>query len=118
MNLILSLLALSLLQTPPRSSLPSPTGPYALGRTLVHWVDDKRPDLIGNGHRELSAYIWYPAATVKSEYAVYMPTVKFLAGNPVAAGFANLFGPVWTEIRTGLLMSHAFDNAPLVRIKD
>jgi predicted dienelactone hydrolase len=118
MKLIFSFLALFLMQSPVKPSLPSPTGPYAIGRVQIHWVDEKRPDLISNGHRELSAYIWYPAAAANAEYAAYMPNTNFLAGNPSAAGFANLFGPVWTEVRAGLLRSHAFDSAPLARIKD
>lgn len=45
------------------SPLPAPTGPYAVGRTHVNWVDRSRPDPKSSlGARELVVWIWYPAA--------------------------------------------------------
>jgi predicted dienelactone hydrolase len=44
--------------------LPAPTGPFATGRMVFHWVDDARdePDSEDpNDHRELLVYLWYPA---------------------------------------------------------
>jgi pimeloyl-ACP methyl ester carboxylesterase len=41
---------------------PAPTGPYAVGRRLVHWIDSARPDpLDATRPRELLIWIWYPA---------------------------------------------------------
>ena len=118
MNLIVGLAAIFIAQNPIQaSSLPSPTGPTPVGRVSVQWVDSKRPDITGNGHRELMAHIWYPSAGSTAQYGAYMPTVNSIADKPVGAAFANLFGSAWTEIRSNTLKSHAFENAPLARTK-
>ncbi len=43
---------------------PKPTGPYAIGTTTYHWIDNSRPELFTaspNDRRELMAQVWYPA---------------------------------------------------------
>lgn len=43
-----------------------PTGPYAIGTLVYHWIDTSRPELFTtnpNDHRELMAQVWYPATT-------------------------------------------------------
>src|SRR5260370_36199521 len=51
-------------------TLPTPTGPFAVGRSLHDCVDDKTLDTLaplpGIKRRELLVWIWYPAATGKS----------------------------------------------------
>jgi len=88
-----------------------------VGRIVLHWVDANRADIIGDGHRELLAHIWYPAASTAAGQGPYMPNANFLSDKPVAAGFANLFGPAWAEIRSERLKSHASEKAPLVATK-
>jgi hypothetical protein len=47
-------------------SLPKPTGPYAIGRTTLHLIDDERPDPWTPGQaRELMATVTYPARHVE-----------------------------------------------------
>jgi len=46
-------------------ALPTPTGPFAVGRALYDWVDDKTLDTLApvrGTKRELGVWIWYPAA--------------------------------------------------------
>jgi dienelactone hydrolase len=46
-------------------TLPTPTGPFAVGRTSFHWVDTSRTDILApvpGQKRELIVWIWYPAA--------------------------------------------------------
>jgi len=46
-------------------TLPTPTGPFAVGRALYHWVDDDALDALApvpGTKRELLVWIWYPAA--------------------------------------------------------
>lgn len=46
-------------------TLPEPTGPFAVGRTVEHWIDPARKDVLGpepGRTRELMIWIWYPAA--------------------------------------------------------
>src|SRR6266853_7047424 len=55
-------------------TLPTPTGPFAVGRSLYDWVDDKTLDTLAplpGIKRELLVWIWYPAATGKSGAVVY-----------------------------------------------
>jgi predicted dienelactone hydrolase len=45
-------------------TLPAPTGPFAVGRALYDWVDDKAVDALARApgtRRELLVWIWYPA---------------------------------------------------------
>lgn len=46
-------------------TLPSPTGPFAVGRTLYDWTDPDTPDALApvpGARRELQVWVWYPAA--------------------------------------------------------
>jgi dienelactone hydrolase len=56
--------------------LPKPTGPFAVGRTTFHWVDDARPDEFAplpGSPRELVAWVWYPAEPAGGTHAEYLP---------------------------------------------
>jgi dienelactone hydrolase len=58
-------------------ALPTPTGPYAVGRTRVEWIDPARdepftPD--SADQRELIVWVWYPAEPAPvAEGAVLLP---------------------------------------------
>ncbi|MBN1679020.1 MAG: hypothetical protein JW966_01925 [Anaerolineae bacterium] len=44
--------------------LPTPTGPYQVGTTSYHWVDEARPEIFTkdpDDRRELLVRVWYPA---------------------------------------------------------
>jgi hypothetical protein len=44
--------------------LPTPTGPYQVGTTNYHWVDESRPEIFTkdpDDRRELLVRVWYPA---------------------------------------------------------
>src|SRR5207249_4221357 len=46
-------------------TLPAPTGPYAVGRTVVDWTDSSRTDPLApqpGTPRDLSVWLWYPGA--------------------------------------------------------
>src|SRR5262249_51843823 len=50
-------------------TLPTPTGPFAVGRALYDWVDDKTLDTLApvqGTKRELLVWIWYPAMAGQS----------------------------------------------------
>jgi dienelactone hydrolase len=50
-------------------TLPSPSGPFAVGRSVYDWVDDKALDTLApvpGTRRELLVWIWYPAAVTRS----------------------------------------------------
>jgi predicted dienelactone hydrolase len=57
--------------------LPTPTGPFAVGRALYDWVDDQTIDTLAPAPgtmRELLGWIWYPATPgPPSEIDDYLP---------------------------------------------
>ena len=91
-------------------ALPSPTGPFPVGRTEFNWVDSARPDPLadqGSSLRELVVWVWYPAAKGGTTPAPYLP-------------------PAWVQVRdkdqgAGKLIennfnrfqTHSFENTPL-----
>src|SRR5687768_4546687 len=47
---------------------PAPTGPYAVGRRMVAWVDSTRAEPVDSTRRrELVGWVWYPRASGGSE---------------------------------------------------
>ena len=58
--------------------LPTPTGPFAIGRTTYVWSDSAQPELMATQpgtKREIFAWIWYPAAPPKLSQppSAYLP---------------------------------------------
>lgn len=57
--------------------LPTPSGPYGVGRAVFDWTDPSRASL-GSGsalHRELLVWVWYPAdRAAASPVAPYLPS--------------------------------------------
>ncbi len=50
-------------------TLPTPTGPFAVGRALYDWTDDETLDAlapVAGTERELLVWIWYPTAAGQS----------------------------------------------------
>jgi len=59
-------------------TLPTPTGPFAVGRAIYAWADDAHSDTLApvpGTRRELVVWIWYPSAAGPSAAAMddYMP---------------------------------------------
>lgn len=75
-------------------TLPTPTGPFAVGRAIQDWTDDATLDTLAPApgtRRELLVWIWYPAAPAQSAAMDdYLPARVRL--KPATAGGAN----IWT----------------------
>lgn len=59
----------------------APTGPYAVGRMTLRWVDETREESITpepQDHRRLVAHVWYPAAGDAARPAEYVPDLTAL----------------------------------------
>jgi predicted dienelactone hydrolase len=57
-------------------TLPTETGPYPVGRTIVDWTDHSRTDPLAprpDQPRELSVWLWYPATPTNAQAAPYLP---------------------------------------------
>lgn len=80
--LLCSLLALSAAEDEPEP-LPSPTGPQAIGRMTVHWVDAAREEPETKDEedkRETLVHLFYPAATAEGKRAPYAPDADVARG--------------------------------------
>lgn len=91
--------------------LPAPTGSYAVGRTLVDWVDPSRTDPLAdspNVPRALAVWIWYPArALAGAPPAPYLPPAWAQARNKdQGAG-------ILIESNLARIVTHAVADAPL-----
>jgi hypothetical protein len=112
------LLALGTIATAAQSTvspaLPTPSGPFSIGRRGYALTDTSRPDpLSKNGHRELMIYVWYPVQrTSMQPEGEYVPRAHDLDGNPDAKAAAqDEFGPRWPLIVSGAIHSHAIADA-------
>jgi len=100
-------------------TLPIPTGPFAVGRALYDWVDDKTLDTLApvpGTKRELLVWIWYPAAAGQSGAVVddYVPaSVRAPAargdGPPVFRVLAWVFGLLTRDLSK--VHGHSVRNA-------
>ncbi|MDG4787560.1 lipase [Micromonospora sp. WMMD1102] len=108
---------------PLRLSLPAPTGPYPVGSTELHLVDQDRTDPWSDDGRprELMVSLWYPASTAHGGHpAPYLPP---LAGRHFAERTDSQFGLEpgrvdWagtvTHARTGVPVRHRRGGHPVI----
>ncbi|MCA9940196.1 MAG: hypothetical protein KC418_16255 [Anaerolineales bacterium] len=111
-DLLLWLGAVALPILLPVPQLPPPTGPYAVGTTILHLVDEARPDLLGDPTqpRELMTQIWYPAAAdADTPLAPYLDHLQTAA--PVLAKRLGL--PAFFLGHINLTHTHAHLDAPV-----
>ncbi|HTT17345.1 MAG TPA: hypothetical protein VMG82_00260 [Candidatus Sulfotelmatobacter sp.] len=95
-------------------SLPSPAGPFAVGRAAFDWTDQTRSEALskdGSAKRELMVYLWYPTnakyATAKA--APYLPgaaAINKLSDRELVEGD----GKLWPAILSGKINSHAVED--------
>jgi predicted dienelactone hydrolase len=91
--------------------LPEPTGPYAVGTTYLHFVDNQRPETLTddpNDFRTFTGRMWYPAERPESakpvEYRDYQPSIDLIsAGGPPEFIFSHFH----------LLTSNSYLDAPI-----
>lgn len=72
------------------STLPVPTGPFAVGRTIYDWTDNAELD--PETKRELLVWIWYPAAAGESDAVVddYVPVTVATVVEHIRTGIFGL----------------------------
>jgi dienelactone hydrolase len=61
---------------PAAVSLPAPTGPYAVGRTIFEWTDASRDEVFSDvegERRSVAVWVWYPADPSDAPSSQYMP---------------------------------------------
>ena len=93
-------------------TLPSPDGPYPVGRIEYDWTDPARStpfETSGSQQRALNVWIWYPAKHVSSpaEPAPYLPAA-WVTAHEQASGAGKLLMQNLTHVH-----SHSIARAPL-----
>ena len=69
--------------------LPTPDGPYAVGRTTLNWVDTSRPEVLTedpSDFREVVAMVWYPAEPGTGVRAGYFPNLDTVSDALIESG--------------------------------
>lgn len=106
----------SRVSTTPR--LPSPTGPYSLGTSVVHLTDSSRRDKLSKKpaqFRELMIQIWYPReSAVKGKAASYIPDrrlIEALKEEQHDAQEPKVFD-AWTGVGTSALLAAGLPRKP------
>ena len=91
--------------------LPSPMGPYRVGRTEYDWVDSSRLDPLSDApgvDRELLIWIWYPTSAAQaSQLASYLPPTW------AAAYQADKGIGAYLERSSSLVRAHSIVDAPI-----
>ena len=112
-----SVLGLSLFgQENPAFFLAEPTGPFAVGRTILRWTDrSRREDALANVdmRREVVAFVYYPASAT-GRRADYYPGLTGLGSTPDTKILEKHFGSAWSAVSAGLVRSHAYEDAPFL----
>ncbi len=114
---LLVLLPLSLANAQDDYRLPTPTGPYGVGITRFHWVDEAREEEYTpndpDDRREIMVDVWYPADVPEgAETAPYMLNPEaFLAGLQTA--FRTVGTVTLTVEAVSELQTNSYADAPL-----
>ena len=100
--------------------LPTPSGPFGIGRVGYDWTDNARPDRYSTNpraHRELMVYFWYPTSQKAAETkGAYLPAAKEMDAIPdIQHRMQQEFEGNWPLIVSGAITSHARDGAPVAK---
>jgi predicted dienelactone hydrolase len=94
-------------------TLPPPTGPFAVGRTIYDWTDDapaETPAPTSRSKRELLVWIWYPTAPADSvAVSDYIPAELQPRGAPAKESFLSSILSLFTKDLSNV-HSHSIPN--------
>ncbi len=97
--------------------LPTPTGPYQVGTTFYHWVDESRDELFTddpNDKRELIVRVWYPAQVPAGATPVtYLPQGETDARYFEDAGIGTDLKITLSAEELALGSTHCYLDVPL-----
>jgi len=95
--------------------IPSPAGPFGIGRIGCHWTDASRADEYEpKRHRELMVYFWYPTSKSAAAKGQYLPGAAQMDALPeIHKLMSQEYGNLWIPIVSGEISSHAVDHAPI-----
>lgn len=95
--------------------IPTPSGPFGIGRIGFHWIDSSQPDDYDpKRSRELMVYFWYPTAKSAGAKGQYFPGAAQMDPiSEVHKYMSGEFGDAWAGMVSGEISSHAIDHAPI-----
>lgn len=91
-------------------NLPTPPGPFSVGRTFYDWIDSTRRDPFApnmNRPRELLIWVWYPATPVS-----HSPRAPYFPPKWAAAIDDNWSQSALTQ-RLSSVVTNTYENAPI-----
>jgi dienelactone hydrolase len=98
--------------------LPTPTGPYQVGTTTYHWVDESRPEIFTkdpDDRRELLVRVWYPAEVdvnaTPEPYGPHPDVILSFPTTPITLSADIKFTLSAEELF--LTPTHSYRNAPV-----
>lgn len=83
-----------LVSTASHLALPTPVGPYAIGRLRLSWSDPARREVLSANNvdqREIIAEVWYPARSGTGSAAPYFPDLARVAAGLIQSGEFDRF---------------------------
>jgi dienelactone hydrolase len=100
--------------------LPTPTGEFAVGTTVYHWIDANRIDSISenpNERRQVMVQIWYPAnPQPNAPKAPYISLLEAFRLQSKDETFGTRYGSVRTNSFAGAPFNPKISSAPMVLI--
>ena len=95
--------------------IPSPSGPFGIGRMGFDWTDPSRnDDYDSKRQRELMVYFWYPTAKSPDAKGQYYPGAAQMDAKPeIRKIMSDEFGEAWTAMVSSEISSHAIEHAPI-----
>lgn len=106
---VIALLASLWIERGAAITLPTPTGPFAVGRTIYDWTDSTQLDTLApvpGSKRELLVWIWYPAAAQpNAPVDDYVPPATAAAVRQIQTGIFGLLTKDLAKVR-----SHSLRN--------
>jgi dienelactone hydrolase len=98
--------------------LPTPSGPFGIGRIGYEWIDPSRTDPYStapHARRDLMVYLWYPSPHGNAEEAGwYLPGARDMdADADLQPHMRHEFEAAWPLIVSGKIRPRAVDNAPV-----
>ncbi|QUI25179.1 isoform II [Vallitalea pronyensis] len=100
----------------PVFTMPKPTGSYAIGTTLLHFIDTSRLETLTDepsDYRELSVQVWYPAETVDGQ-----KPVKYYPNKELAGTLQHIIPMPFGHNYLTLIDTHSYQDAPISRQED
>ncbi len=96
--------------------LPPPTGPYAVGRSVFHWIDSSRTNpfvAARSSRREVMVYVWFPTDHRGQAAGPYIPHIDAIARALGDSLTKNEFGNALSAVVGGSVRSYVVDGATL-----